>query len=357
MEALESLVERLPGSIFLEFDFRTDKFKLGHSSGESLGMGGGGLFGSADGLSLVHPDDINKVRKLFETDMRTKSESEIRHRMLVNGEVRYFHSFFNTHFDESGRATKIYAIARDITKEIELQEELERSNAMLQAKNQSYREIVHDLKSPIANIEAISNLLDLKSKASNEEELNLLLALKASADQVNQMIQELNSLEHLSNDQEELGLEARSFPEYLKSIHPTLSIICERKSNRLKLECSDNFELLIHPPSFQRIFQNLVENAVKFSKPLSQITIGCKPEGGSAVLYVQDQGIGIPEENIPLLFNRKAKEKNRTGTSGELSTGLGLAIVKQVIDLHRGEIWVESKIEEGSRFNMRFPQA
>lgn len=168
MEALESLVERLPGSIFLEFDFKTDKFKLGHSSGETLGMGRGGLFGSEDGLSLVHPDDLKKVRKLFETDMRTKPESELRHRMLIKGEVRHFHTFFNTQFDKSGLATKVYAIARDITKEIELREELERSNAMLQAKNQSYRDIVHDLKSPIANIEAISNLIDLKSKASNE---------------------------------------------------------------------------------------------------------------------------------------------------------------------------------------------
>lgn len=355
MEAIKTLLERVPGSIFLEFDFLNDSFKIGPSSGTEIGLGHAGEFGSDKGFELIHPEDAERVRLFFETDLRHKAESEIQHRLLVNNEVRHFHSFFSTQFDDLGKPNKTYAVSRDITKEVELKEELERSNLLLESRNQSYREIVHDIKSPLANIEAISNLLDLENKANNADELSLLRAMKASAEQVNHMIQELNSLEHLAHDAELLGFETRQFPDYLQSIYPLLSVICERKSIQLHLAPSPSFQLIVQPSSFQRIFQNLVENAVKFSHPGTVVSITCAIDKEHALFQVQDQGIGIPPENIPILFNRKAKEKNRTGTAGELSTGLGLAIVKQAVNLHRGEIRVDSKLGTGTRFSLKFP--
>jgi signal transduction histidine kinase len=103
-----------------------------------------------------------------------------------------------------------------------------------------------------------------------------------------------------------------------------------------------------------RVFSNLITNAIKFSAESSEITVVVKQTGSSAVVEVQDNGIGIPDTIKSRLFEASTEVK-RKGTAGEESFGLGLMICKQIVDQHRGRIWFTSQQGKGTTFYVEFP--
>jgi two-component system, OmpR family, sensor histidine kinase VicK len=105
----------------------------------------------------------------------------------------------------------------------------------------------------------------------------------------------------------------------------------------------------IIPNKFKRVLENLLANAVKFTPAGGQVTISVKNKGRKALLQVSDTGIGIPEHLQSSIFQKFTKA-NRVGTAGEPTTGLGLYLVKQIVEKHKGKIWVESKENAGSSF-------
>jgi signal transduction histidine kinase len=110
----------------------------------------------------------------------------------------------------------------------------------------------------------------------------------------------------------------------------------------------------VDPKLLQRLLANLIANAAKYSPTASEISVVLSVEEGGFCLSVADQGIGIPEDELPRLFDPYFRASNATGTKG---TGLGLAIVKAVVELHGGTITVESVLNQGTRFSLHFPLA
>jgi two-component system, OmpR family, sensor kinase len=101
-----------------------------------------------------------------------------------------------------------------------------------------------------------------------------------------------------------------------------------------------------------QVFSNLLANAIKYSPGGGLIKIGARMESGQVVVVVEDRGIGIPAQDRERLFTRYSRGSN---VSGIVGTGVGLYLVKMVIDLHRGDVAVESREGEGSRFTVRLP--
>ena len=104
----------------------------------------------------------------------------------------------------------------------------------------------------------------------------------------------------------------------------------------------------------ERMINNLLSNAIKFSPAGEKITIELEHRGTMVLISVADKGIGIPAEVQSELFNTFSAAR-RKGTAGEKSFGLGLSISKQIIEAHRGKIWVESKPGNGSVFYVELP--
>jgi two-component system OmpR family sensor kinase len=101
-----------------------------------------------------------------------------------------------------------------------------------------------------------------------------------------------------------------------------------------------------------QVFSNLLSNAIKYSPGGGLIKIGARTESGQVAVVVEDRGIGIPESDRERLFTRYGRGSN---VSGIVGTGVGLYLVKMVIDLHHGDVAVESREGEGSRFSVRLP--
>lgn len=103
------------------------------------------------------------------------------------------------------------------------------------------------------------------------------------------------------------------------------------------------------------VVQNLLANAVKFTKAGDTITVSNHISNGSAIISVADTGVGIPKENIDKLF--KANTLTTLGTKNEKGTGLGLSICKELVDLNKGKIWVESTLNVGTTFYVQLPKS
>jgi two-component system sensor histidine kinase VicK len=100
---------------------------------------------------------------------------------------------------------------------------------------------------------------------------------------------------------------------------------------------------------FERVVDNLVSNALKFTPAGGRVTVGLREQAGRVRLTVQDTGIGIPKDLQATLFE-KFSTSARVGVGGEASTGLGLFITRQIVQQHRGKIWVESPLGAGTCF-------
>lgn len=99
----------------------------------------------------------------------------------------------------------------------------------------------------------------------------------------------------------------------------------------------------------------MISNAIKFTPEGGTIILRAHREGEHAIMIeLEDTGVGIPPKDLGILFDRYQKSSEE-GTKGEKGTGLGLAICKEIVNAHHGEIWVESKVGEGSRFFIFLP--
>ena len=104
----------------------------------------------------------------------------------------------------------------------------------------------------------------------------------------------------------------------------------------------------------RQVLSNLLENALKFTWVEGEITLSARAEAGFVTINVSDNGVGIPEEHLPHIFERFYNvDRSRRGGG----TGLGLAIVKHIVQAHGGEAWVESREGGGSTFSFSLPLA
>jgi two-component system sensor histidine kinase VicK len=113
---------------------------------------------------------------------------------------------------------------------------------------------------------------------------------------------------------------------------------------------------LINHEKFPRVIDNLISNAIKFSKETDNVEVHLTRQKNDIIIAVKDQGLGIPKALIPKLFERFSGA-GRTGLRGEQSTGIGLSIAKEIIESHGGTITVESQEGKGSTFTITLPVA
>jgi len=130
----------------------------------------------------------------------------------------------------------------------------------------------------------------------------------------------------------------------------------EEKHINLKVVFSDS-ELNVYasPDKITQIFTNLIGNAIRFTKDRGRIIVGIKDLKKEAECSVTDNGMGIATDNVGKLFD-KFQQFGRTAGAGAKGTGLGLTITKEMVELHNGRIWVESKLGKGSKFYFTLPK-
>ncbi|MEM7551327.1 MAG: sensor histidine kinase [Bacteroidota bacterium] len=216
--------------------------------------------------------------------------------------------------------------------------------------------VAHDLKSPLNRILGLLEILKLEGKLKKEQE-NITNQIENIANSGKKLISDLTSLQSFELKDDEVVFEEVDLIKYMSDLSSEYKAQANLKGIELGLEIPDTpIEIYTVPDLLRRITDNLVSNALKFSKPNTKVQISIFiNDPGYWVLSVKDQGPGFTEEDQRKLF-RKFQKLSAQPTSGESSTGLGLAIVKSLTEKLKGDIFLESISGVGSEFKLKFPQ-
>ncbi|MDP3791429.1 MAG: GAF domain-containing sensor histidine kinase [Candidatus Omnitrophota bacterium] len=237
---------------------------------------------------------------------------------------------------------------------IKLEEQISKSN-------KDHRELVsnvaHDLKTPLATIkEAILLMLEGVSGQINEKQKKYL---DISAENVERMVHMVDDI-LLSDDtlcsRQSLNRNLFNVTDTAKGIIDSLGIIAKKKGIKLGGYIPDKrIEIWGDPDKLNEVISNLVENAIKYNRPEGRVDVSLEEDERSVTISVRDTGMGISKEDIGKIFDRyyRINSAERKDVAG---SGLGLSIVKNIVNMHKGNIAVESESDHGTKFTVTLPK-
>lgn len=254
----------------------------------------------------------------------------------------------------------ILSTVQDISEEKELIKKLQQTTQELtesnRAKDKLFSIIAHDLKSPFSNVVALSEILKQQIDEGDFSMLNKHAgAIESSAKRATDLL--LNLLEWSRIQVGSLVLNTSSIlPQtILNETLELLKVNADKKSIHVSVQSEINYPIMVDKNIMSTVLRNLLSNAIKFTPKGGNISLKLEDTENESIWIVEDNGVGIPPEKIPLLFD--ISEKTSTlGTELEKGTGLGLPICKELITKHGGSIVVISDANKGSSFICKLPK-
>ncbi|MBS1954845.1 MAG: response regulator [Cyanobacteria bacterium SZAS-4] len=308
-------------------------------------------------LSLVHKDDVERVEQAVQTALQTKDEWVTNFRVTwSDGSEHELSCHGKTLFDESGTPTRMAGTCRDVSQE-KLEEETNKRLALLEQREDFTATLTHDLKNPLIGTNQILELMLNNTLGNiNSQQADLLAKIKDSNTHLLSLIQNLTEVyrhEHQVASYEKVRI------DIVPLINATVEGISRQAQHRdisIEAEFAEpEWILKVDPLAFGRVMQNLLDNAVKFSKDSGTVTVRLYARGTETYIEVEDKGLGICPSEQGNLFTRfgQGRRSQKTGTG----SGLGLYLCKQIVDAHAGELMCKSQEGHGSTFRLIFPSA
>lgn len=238
--------------------------------------------------------------------------------------------------------------------------ELEKVNSRLSElnieKNRYIGMVAHDLRNPIGIAESFSEILiDDYDKIPKDTQLEYLGHINSNCSFSLNLIHDFLDTSKIEAGIFDLNLSEHEYLKFVKESIIQNEILAKSKSQ--KIVVTSNQECIgvsFDRNKIQQVLNNLLGNAIKFSKPNTMISIEIQEIENRLITKVIDQGPGIPREELSNLFN-PFQTASVKATASEKSTGLGLAIVKKIVEAHHGRVKVESEVGKGSIFSFTLP--
>lgn len=293
-------------------------------------------------LELLRIDDEYELR-----DLITQSPELMIDSQDVNGEYISIRVRFALVRRESGFISGLVAVLHDTTE----QEKEERERRLFVSN------VSHELRTPLTSVKSYLEALD-------EGALSEPVApdfIKVSLDETNRMMRMVTDLLHLSridNATSNLDVELINFTAFITFILNRFDKIKSQDEN-LKYELIRDYPITsvwieIDTDKMTQVIDNILNNAIKYSPDGGKITVSMKTTDDQMILSISDQGLGIPKQDLPKIFDRFYRV-DRARSRAQGGTGLGLAIAKEIIKQHNGFIWAKSEYGKGSTFTIVLP--
>jgi len=237
-------------------------------------------------------------------------------------------------------------------------------NQMLDRLDKSFRRVrqfsgdaSHELRTPLTILRGETEVT-LRWAKTPEEFRDMLTSNMEEIDRMERIIESLLTLAKSEVGELTLEMKELSLSDLVQDLYLQSCLLCETKQIEVELLLEVEEEIRIRGDDLRlrQMFLNLISNAIKYTPEGGRLEIGLKMFEDSAVVVINDSGIGIPEEHLAHIFDRFYRvDKARNRMDG--GTGLGLSIVKWIADAHGGSIQVSSKVQKGSSFSIRLPLA
>ncbi|WP_153464748.1 MULTISPECIES: two-component system histidine kinase PnpS [Sediminibacillus] len=214
--------------------------------------------------------------------------------------------------------------------------------------------VSHELKTPITSIRGFAETLLEGAMEDTELRRQFLEIILKESGRLQALIHDLLELSKLEKDELRLEYSEVDVPSLVHDLLPVVSQQADKKQIELTVDLPDQFVAVVDGERLKQVFINLLNNAVNYTPEQGKVTLAITGDGDKWRITVSDTGIGIPEKAQSRIFERfyrvdRARSRNTGGT------GLGLAIVKHIVEAHKGSIFLESKVNEGTVFTIELP--
>jgi len=303
-------------------------------------------------LSTVHPEDLIRLKTAYKQLQTTFLRQFLEFRLRLAKREKWIH--LTTYcILEGGKRKAIAGFAEDITHH--KQNEVV-ANLFSVQKNGVLEMLAHDLNGPLGMAQKLAGQLASKAQQRGQSDLeaDATLIHKTVSHGIH-LIHDLLEKEFLESSQTSLKRQRIELVEQIQSMLAGFERMDQDDHKHFEFESSSaQIYVQVDQTKFMQALVNLVSNANKFTRSNGHIRVTVQEKAANTTISVCDDGIGIPKDLQPQLFERFTKAR-RPGLNGEETVGLGLSIVKRIVELHGGKIWVESEENKGSTFFIELP--
>lgn len=223
-----------------------------------------------------------------------------------------------------------------------------------QARNQFVSDASHELKTPLTTMKILLESLIYQEDMEPALRAEFMEDINKEIDRLTMIIGDLLTMVQIDSKKMKLRRETMKLSDAVREVVRRLRPLAEERG--LELACSLQEEGLMFADNtkIQQVVYNIIDNALKYTPEGGQVRVTLNRSGKDAVLKIADNGMGIPPEDLPHIFDRFYRvDRARSRDTG--GTGLGLAIVQQIVRLHGGSVSVESEVGKGSVFTIVLP--
>ncbi|ANZ69526.1 cell wall metabolism sensor histidine kinase WalK [Pediococcus claussenii] len=295
-------------------------------------------------LDVLKLRDKYNLRDLFENQ-----EQEVLD-LSEEGKDLILHASFALIQRESGFISGLVCVLHDVTEQQKIDED----------RKQFVSNVSHELRTPLTSMKSYIEALVDGAWKDPEVAPNFLKVTQDETDRMMRMINDLLNLSRMDSGTAKLDLEFVNLNELFSHILDRFDMILKSSDKPEKMYSikrdftKRDIWVEVDTDKIQQVLDNIMNNAIKYSPDGGVITCRLLETHNHVILSISDQGLGIPKDALPHVFDRFYRvDKARSRAQG--GTGLGLAISKEVIQMHGGRIWVESKEEVGSTFYISLP--
>jgi signal transduction histidine kinase len=281
----------------------------------------------------------------------------------------YVHAKATPVKNDKGETMEILFVAMDTTSKVRLQNQLERSYEKL---TQTYQElervtkmktqfidiVSHELRTPLTVMRGYIDLMETEYATRLDSKFeSRMKIIRANTDRLYSLVESMLDVSRLEKGSLEIHTEPVRIETLLEEVVQTRKKDAESKKQLLNLDFEGRLPLVMADRRRMKdVFSSIVDNAIKYTQEGGKVSVSARDEGKIIHVWVKDNGVGIPLENLGKIFDRF-----HLVTSNDLShqvdrLGLGLPIAKGIIEAHGGKIWVESQVGKGSVFHVDLPK-
>lgn len=296
--------------------------------------------------SLISPENLTFLTSSIRKALHNKEAFNIEYQINLNGikaKTKWLRTAGKAYYNEQGKGVYIAGAVLDITEH--KQDEIR--------KNDFIGMVSHELKTPLTALNAYVQLLQYKLKETgNEFTAETLDKINVQLKRMSLMIDGFLNVSLLESGKILLNKIDFDLADLIETIAEENRVILP--SHFIQVIGSEGMIVNADREKIGNVVNNLISNAAKYSKKESLIAIKCEKRQGELVVSVEDEGIGIKENDLPKLFDRFFRVESQV-TQTIAGFGVGLYICAEVIERHGGKIWAESKFGEGSTFYFSLP--
>jgi signal transduction histidine kinase len=310
----------------------------------------------------IHPDDHARVLAAIQDAIRNTRAFELEHRVIrSDGSLGWTFSRAIPLLDGHGKLVEWFGAASDVTERHETQEALERQRRQLEAadrqKNEFLAMLAHELRNPLAPIRNAGELLS-RTLISDAQAQSALATVERQVKHLTRLVDDLLDISRITQGRIELRRSPVRVDQVIANALEAVDPLVRQKHHKVALvSCRQPLTVNGDPERLVQCLGNILTNAAKYTPANGEIRVESRREQGQAIVTISDNGVGIPVELLPKVFDLFVQGE-RTLDRAQGGLGVGLTIVRRLIEMHGGSIAVASEgVNRGATFEVRLPLA